>query len=514
MSHPLPPKRGRRAGSSLSGDGARPRLNDLNPYSLDANGWCEPSLSKADAYERQGPPPDARARDADAVELARRLEALQRCEPRALSVDKQHRRWAEHTRRDALRDLFPLLKGAERRAALRREVGKVRVRSTRGEVVDLSTKVRDCKALTPLESQRILDVLVDLRHAWKTRDADSGYDDINWRHAVAEVGQILDIAVQNGLSPVATEDAVLASMFSDAAKLKNNFLTHHVDGAVAAALVLPRFLDVERAGGRARIATICQTILEHQVGPPRFMAQMVRMGIEEQARRKRFSLDGLDGLHAKIADPLNPDHLVLHADGYGVLALDERERALLARVGLEEWYAPHPATAWFKTSSAVIDADSLVNYVTPDGVGKIVAICGPGTPFRDPTVFHSIFSCGASFVDAVSVMSDVAMPAVREGVAHTRSVIEDVRARVSTEIDEGWLHFSPRELKVIVEEEGVDLHKLVTKKRDGEILIDVPWLDGGHLPYWNTRLDYEADGTSLEFAKLLRRRVADLLRET
>src|SRR3712207_7928403 len=46
-------------------------------------------------------------------------------------------------------------------------------------------------------------------------------------------------------------------------------------------------------------------------------------------------------------------------------------------------------------ATAVIDADSLVNYVTPDGVGKIVAICGPGTPFRDATVFHSIFSCGA-----------------------------------------------------------------------------------------------------------------------
>ena len=496
------------------GGGARVRLNDLNPYSLDANGWCEPSFSKANAYEREGPPPDARATHADAMELARRLEALKLAPSRPLKVEELFRRFAEHPRRETVRELFPLLKGAERRAALRREVGKVRVRSARGEVVDLATKVRDCVALTPLESQRILDVLVDLRHAWKTRDADAGYDDINWRHAVAEVATILDIAADGGLSPTTTEDAVLASMFSDAAKLKDNFLTHHVDGAVAAALVLPRFLDVERPGSRKRIAEICQIILEHQVGPPRFMAQMTRMGIEEQARRERFSLEGMDGLHAKIADPLNADHLVLHPDGYGVLALDEREHALLARVGLPEWYAPHPSTAWFKASSAVIDADSLVNYVTPDGVGKIVAICGPGTPFRDPTVFHSIFSCGASFVDAVSVMSDVIMPAVREGVAHTRTVIEDVRARVSTEIDEGWLHFTPRELKVIVEEEAVDLHKLTTKKRDGEILVDVPWLDGGHLPYWNRRLDYEADGASLEFAKLLRRRVADLLRET
>ncbi|OGQ18441.1 MAG: hypothetical protein A2138_14375 [Deltaproteobacteria bacterium RBG_16_71_12] len=491
------------------------RLNDLNPYSLDANGWCDPTNSRADAYERDGPPPDTRATDEkSAGELARRLAALRRSARRPIAVEKLYRHWAEHPRRDVVRELFPMLKGTERRAALRREVGRVRVRSTSGHVVDLATKVRECDALTPLESQRIVDVLVDLRHAWKTRDADAGYDDINWRHAVAEIGQILDIAEQNGLTPVATEDAVLASMFSDAAKLKGNFLTHHIDGAVAAALVLPRFVDVEREGGRARVVAICQAILEHQVGPPRFMAQMVRMGIEEAARQQGFPLDGLEGLHAKIADPFNPDHLVLHADGYGVLKLDERERALLAHVGLDAWYGPHPSTPWFAASSAVIDADSLVNYVTPDGVGKIVAICGPGTPFRDPTVFHSIFSCGASFVDAVSVMSDVAMPAVREGVAHTRSVIEDVRARVSTEIDEGWLHFSPRELKVIASEEAVDLDKLVTKKRDGEVLVDVPWLDGGHLPYWNTQLDYAADGASFEFAKLLRRRVADLLRET
>lgn len=515
MSHPpTPPKRGSRSEPSLR-PAKRVRLNDLNPYSLDANGWCEPTSTRAAAYEREGPPPDTRATDDGAAgELARRLAVLKRAPRKPVAVDKLYERWAEHPRRDALRDLFPVLKGAERRAALRREVGRVRVRSTAGHVVDLATKVRDCSALTPLESQRILDVLVDLRHAWKTRDADAGYDEINWRHAVAEIGQILDIAEQNRLSPMATEDAVLASMFSDAAKLKDNFLTHHIDGAVAAALVLPRFLDVEHAGGRARVVAMCQAILEHQVGPPRFMAQMVRMGIEEAARQRRFALDGLDGLHGKIADPLNPEHLVLHGDGYGVLALDERERALLAQVGLPDWYVPHPTTPWFGASSAVIDADSLVNYVTPDGVGKIVAICGPGTPFRDPTVFHSIFSCGASFVDAVSVMSDVSMPAVREGVAHTRSVIEDVRTRVSSEIDEGWLHFSPRELKVIAAEEAVDLEKLVTKKRDGEILVDVPWRDGGNLPYWNTQLDYAADGASFEFAKLLRRRVADLLRET
>jgi hypothetical protein len=518
LSHtPSQLRRGRRPRAlHPSAAGRRPKLNHLNPYSLDANGWCEPTATRAQAYEREGPPADPRAAVVEGesrATLEHQLDELRKVQAPPVDVEKLFAAWATHPRRRAVQALFPELSGTQRRSALRREVGKVRVRSARGDVVDLATKLDDCPALTDLESQRILSVLADLRHAWKTRDADAGYDEINWRHACQEVGQILDVAEENNLEPLVTEDAVLASLFSDAAKLKGNFLTHHIDGAVGAALVLPRFLDIGSAGGRARVVTICQAILEHQVGPPRFMAQMVRMGIEEHVRKHGGSLDGLDGLQQKIADPLNPKHATLHKDGYGVLDVDERESALLARVGLPAWWVPHPSTPWFTASSAVIDADSLVNYVTPDGVGKIVAICGPGTPFHDPTVFHSIFSCGASFVDAVSVMSDIAMPALRDGVQRTRAAIEDMRARVLAEIEEGWLHFSPGDFRTIVDEEDVNTEKLTSIKRDGEILIDVPWGDSAVLPYWNAPLDYAVDDAAFEFAKLIRRRVADLLRE-
>lgn len=501
------------------------RLNDLNPYSLDADGWCDPTGARAAAYERTGPPadpragvasvhdPDGRSAHDERAALVRHLAELRKVEAPPLQVERLFEAWANHPRRDAVSELFPALKGSQRRAALRREVGRLRVRSARGEVVALETKIRDCSALTPLEAHRILDVLVDLRHAWKTRDADAGYDELNWLHACQEVGQILDVAEESDLLPLVAEDAVLASLFSDAAKLKANFLTHHIDGAVGAALVLPRFLDMETAGGRSRLVAICQAILEHQVGPPRFMAQMVRMGIEQKLGGDREALTRLDRLQRKIADPLNPRHAALHPDGYGVLDVTEQEAALLALVGLPAWYIPHPATAWFTASSAVIDADSLVNYVTPDGVGKIVAICGPGTPFHDPTVFHSIFSCGTSFVDAVSVMSDTAMSALRAGVGRTRAAIDEVRAHLLAEIEEGWLHFAPADLRVIVEEEDVDVTKLTSVQRDGEILIDVPWADSGQLPYWNVSLDYDTPNAAFEFAKLLRRRVADLLRE-
>jgi hypothetical protein len=512
LSHPPPDLRRRKK---------KPGLAELNPYSLDHNGWCDPTDHRAHAYERGGPPADPRANVHGPRTKSGRLDiALVNGAPSvAVAVEKLYAQWAEHARKDVVASLFPPLNSVPRRTSLRREVGKVRVRSARGDVVDLAAKVRDCRALSPVAAQRIMDVIVDLRHAWKTRDialdgVDAGYDEINWRHVCQEVGQILDGAEASLLTAEETEDAVLASLFSDAAKLKHNFITHHIDGAVAAAFVLPRFLDVTTHAGRLRVVAICQAILEHQVGPPRFMAQMVRSALSAgalAAKNAHAKASELDAIHAKIADPLK--HVTLHADGYGVLDVDARESELLASVGLPAWYVPHQGTPWFKASRAVIDADSLVNYVTPDGVGKIVAICGPGTSFQDPTVFHSIFSCGASFVDAVSVMSDTAMPALREGVEQTRAAIDDVRARILVELEEGWLHFAPAEFRKIVREEGVDVDKLTSTRREGEILVDVPWQDAGQLPYWNTALDYAANDAAFEFAKLIRRRVADLLRE-
>lgn len=491
-------------------------LSAFNPYSLDASGWVEPTITRAVAYERGGPPADPRAAAAPSGEravLERQLDDLRKAARPLVAVETLFQRWLVHPRRAEVGALFPLPRTRQRRAALAADVASVRVRSARGEVTELERKVHECGALTPIEADRILDVLTELRHAWTTREADSGYDDINWRHTCQEVGQILDVAEENGLDPMVTEDAVLASLFSDAAKLKGNFLTHHIDGAVAAAIALPRHLDVSTAGGRARLVSICQAILEHQVGPPRFMAQMVRMGIEEKLRVDGGSRAGLESLHAKIADPLNSDHVLMHPDGYGVLRVDEQEEALLARVGLSAWYVPHPCTPWFFASSAVIDADSLVNYVTPDGVGKIVAICGPGTPFRDPTVFHSMFSCGASFVDAVSVMSDGAMPAMRAGVQRTREVIDEVRAKVLAELQQGWLRFPVATLETVLEEEDVDVRFLTWVSHGADVLVDVPAENPATLPYWSRPLDYETPGAALEFAKLIRRRVADLLRE-
>jgi hypothetical protein len=509
------------------------RLNELNPYSFDADGWCEPTSSRVERYDRQGPPADARAQALHAVAagtavsvgggggrstVAAHVAALALGAPQPIAWDAIWARFAAHPRLELVSQHMPLLEDAARREALLQEVLHVPVRTTRDEDYrPLAEKLHE--ALLPEHAALLVALLVELRHAWTCRSADAAdanYDDMNWRHACGEVAEVLEIGAEAGLPAPATADAVLASLLSDCAKLRGNFLTHHVDGALAAFLLLPRVLATDTPRERERLVGIFQAILEHQVGPPRFMASMVGLGIEGRLRAagkpaSEAVRSSLDTLRAKIADPLNPAHVTRHAEGYGVLRLDDGERALLALIGLADWYVPHPLTPWFAMSSAVIDADSLVNYVTPDGVGKIVAICGPGTPFQDATVFHSIFSCGASFVDAVSVMSDVAMGSVEQGLKRTRTLIDKVRVGVSRELSRGLLAFPADAFDRICAEEEVDLGQLKVRRLHGLVAVEVKG-GGDKLPYWSAPLDYSAPGPALETAKLVRRKVADLLR--
>ena len=498
------------------------KLNDLNPYSLDADGWCDPTETRVKQYDRKGPPVDDRAR-VDGKTNGRsiidaHLAALLQQSRRGVAFEVLWDRWAAHPRLERVHTLFPWLSDAHRRHQLHEEVSGFLVRTTRDEPTPLAEKLLS-SGLSTLHASTVLKLLVELRHAWTSRSSDSadaGYDDVNWRHACGELAQVLDIAHDAGLGEDATADAALCSLLSDCAKLRGNFLTHHVDGAVAAFLLLPRVMPADTPRERQRVVGICQAILEHQVGPPRFMAAMCKMGIVAVLNKVGAGVDDnsaavLDGLHAKIADPMNPAHVERTGDGYGALRLTRDERALLKLIDLPDWYVPHPLTPWFVMSSAVIDADSLVNYVTADGVGKIVAICGPGTPFQDPTVFHSIFSCGASFVDAVSVMSDVAMASVQLGLERTRTVIEKVREGVARELGRGVLAFPQDSFDRIVAEERVDLSLLKVRRLRGLVVVEVSG-DINRLGYWSVPLDYKTPGGDVETAKLLRRKVADLLR--
>jgi hypothetical protein len=496
------------------------RLNDFNPYSFNAEGWCEPTETRVRAYDRQGPPVDGRAlRPGSRSELASHIAVLRGQPRRAVAWEVLWARWQHHPRRPVVEALFPSAPTPERQQVAHDEVAAFRVRTVLDERFTPVVERLYESGLSTGNARRIVDLLVLLRHAWTSRSsdaADAGYDDVNWRHACGEVAQVVEIARSAGLGDDITCDAALASLLSDCAKLRGNFLTHHIDGALAAFLLLPKVLPSSTPRERQRIVAVCQAIVEHQVGPPRFMAGMVRMGIESALHKVGAAVDDkttavLDGLYGRIADPMNPEHVERSAEGVGCLRLSRDERALLKLIDVAEWYVPHPQTPWFEASSAVIDADSLVNYVTADGVGKIVAICGPGTPFRDHTVFHSVFSCGASFVDAVSLMSDVAMGAVTHGLAMTRTLIDEVRIRISAEIARGVLVFPLSSFDRIVVEEGVDLSVLRVRRMHGLAVVCLT-APPDALPYWSVPLDPDVRGAHQETARLIRRKMADLLR--
>jgi hypothetical protein len=130
-----------------------------------------------------------------------------------------------------------------------------------GKPTNLYEKIMRSDKLDAVQKERVLNALAEVKDAYRRIDAavdaaappDSGargYQDVNWKHTRAEVDQVLDAAAKMGLSPIETENAMLASIFSDSVKFpqgdphnKPNFLVHNMDGAKAAAEVLPRYLD-------------------------------------------------------------------------------------------------------------------------------------------------------------------------------------------------------------------------------------------------------------------------------
>ena len=191
------------------------KLNDLNPYSFDADGWCEPTKARVKAYDRPGPPVDARAgRDLGERRsvLAGHIRALKDQPRRAAAWETLWDRWRKHPRKEVVQHLFPALLDAQRKPKLYAEVAAFRVRTTRDE---RPTSLSECllaSGLSTGNADMILALLVEMRHAWTSRatDAvDAGYDDVNWRHACGELAQVLDIAADAGLGDDASCDAAL-----------------------------------------------------------------------------------------------------------------------------------------------------------------------------------------------------------------------------------------------------------------------------------------------------------------
>ncbi|MBX9723509.1 MAG: hypothetical protein K2X81_19040, partial [Candidatus Obscuribacterales bacterium] len=265
----------------------------------------------------------------------------------------------------------------------------------------------------------------------------------NWIHTQGEFGRVIDASQNGKLTPKQTEDALLSSMFADAVKSKANFFTHHMEGALAADHALGK--EMGAGFNRTRLDGIVHSVREHQIGPPEFMSMLygnrIRAALNFKLSPEQES--ALSSLQGKIADPLNPSvEKISTADGGTALKLKPEEQALLKLTGAQEWYVPDAKNPWNKSSRAVIDGDSVDNYYTPGGIGKITGLGGPEsdvwfkTKQIDNTALSAdrtsnIGSARSSANDAAKLITPESKPLAQNALAQTEAAIVAAKEKVA-----------------------------------------------------------------------------------
>lgn len=151
-------------------------------------------------------------------------------------------------------------------------------------------------SLSEAQQNRILNVMAEIREHYVSQRGANGQ--INpeqkgsWLHAIGEMAEALENSRLNGLNGTQTQNSVLGCLFSDSVKSGwskaqgGNFFTHHLDGAVAADVVLIRY---EGDGfSKADRTHVVRAVLEHQISPPSFMGfnyiQQIRDGLNREAQ--------------------------------------------------------------------------------------------------------------------------------------------------------------------------------------------------------------------------------------
>lgn len=206
----------------------------------------------------------------------------------------------------ATESAFPVRSEMERqisRQLVERELKNVKASGDAGDSV---LDRLDQSNLSEDQKDRVLMVLSDVReHFLNFSESPGGLtfdpgQELNWIHTQGEMGRVLDAGAHNNLSPSDLEKSLIAAMLSDSDKHRTNFFTHHLDGARAAEVILPRY---GFAPGDVR--DVVQAVLEHQVGPPKFMSQMYRVRIVSSIDAERDA--ELDALRAIDPETLTAD---------------------------------------------------------------------------------------------------------------------------------------------------------------------------------------------------------------
>jgi len=374
--------------------------------------------------------------------------------------------------------------------------------------MSLYDKLMSCSQLGVVERERMLKVLTEVRNAGKLLAAeasggtpDNAGQDKNWQRILIRVEGALDIALKSYFGREDIENMLLACIFADSLRLPRsedkpgNFLIHNVDGADAAATVLPRYFDTSAASDLKRMETITQVILEHHIGPPMFVASIVRFQLEEAVGPEID--DGQKGLINSISDKIaHPMSCPRLTDDSGASRIDfnPQECELLARIGVDAWYVPNPESSWYKLSQAVIDSDMLISYASPGGWARMVSVRGPGMApwFEDDTIFDSFAAARAAYDDAWAVLSSAARLQAKSGLKQILNAINRVKAEMKD-----WFN----------QVDGDGSSSPIPRNADGTI------------PFWNVALRYPSDGelgaleqSQFEFAKKVREQVVTRLK--
>ncbi|MBX3134930.1 hypothetical protein KF707_01755 [Candidatus Obscuribacterales bacterium] len=180
----------------------------------------------------------------------------------------------------ATESAFPVRSEVERqisRQLVERELKNVKASGDAGDSV---LDRLDQSNLSENQKERVLMVLSDVReHFLNFSESPGGLtvdpgQELNWIHTQGEMGRVLDAGVHNNLTPADLEKSLIAAMLSDSDKHRSNFFTHHLDGARAAEVILPRY-----GFAPGDVQDVVQAVVEHQVGPPKFMSQMYQIRI-------------------------------------------------------------------------------------------------------------------------------------------------------------------------------------------------------------------------------------------
>lgn len=148
--------------------------------------------------------------------------------------------------------------------------------------------------LRPDQVDRVLNVFAEVRENYARQTANGAIKPEqkgSWFHSIGELAEVIDVAKANNLRPTQMQNAIFAAAFTDGVKsgwskeFGGNFFTHHLDGALAADVVLSRWTGKEFTEEDKE--AVRHAILEHQISPPKFMGQQYAKQIFDGINNER-----------------------------------------------------------------------------------------------------------------------------------------------------------------------------------------------------------------------------------